>query len=211
LKFIAYIFILLLICCRSTHDNISEVENHVPDSSVADASFEASQPKKIANRRILIVGDSEACAVSWQLKNAKLPKLDVVEVECKGGTVVPYWGSQGNLKKALDKRQKFDIVIIFLGTNHYGQVVTPKVEPILDIVKERGLRCVWVGNTSVNGKKWKINHLIRDAVTPTCQYFDTEQASIPLPDGVHPDGSGAIKWLNLIWEMLPITYEDSDE
>lgn len=174
-------------------------------SSDRDAAYAT-----IAPRKVLIIGDSEACAVQWQVKNAKLP-TDQVDVECKGGTVVQYWGASGNMKRALDRHPGTDVVVIFLGTNHYGQTVTPPVAPILSLVKERGLKCVWVGNTAVNGKKWKINDLLRMAVTPTCSYFDTEAAGIPLPDGVHPDGTGALKWLRLVWPTIPMKHEESDE
>ena len=178
------------------------------DSIVAPSSD--ATYARIAKRKILIIGDSEACAVQWQVKNVKLP-TDTVDVECKGGTVVQYWGAQGNMQRALARHPGTDTVVIFLGTNHYGQTATPPVAPILDLIKQRGLKCVWVGNTAVNGKRWKINDLLRSAVTPTCSYFDTEAAAIPLPDGVHPDGTGALRWLRLVWPTIPMKYEESDE
>lgn len=207
-------FLLALLTSCKTQCDVNVTSSKV-DASVQEFESSAPEPvvesqQKIAERRILIVGDSEACAVSWQVKRVKLP-TDTVDVECKGGTTVPYWGSQGHLKMALDKHLKPDVLLVFLGTNHYGQVVTPDVKPILDIIKDRELTCMWIGNTAVKGKKWKINKLIRDAVTPTCSYFDTEEANIPLPDGVHPDGIGAVKWLKLIWATLPVKYEESDE
>lgn len=209
MKRIACSLLAFIISCSQPQHVPQLAHECAKDGPVTSSPRDAAYSKP-ASRKILIIGDSEACAVQWQVKNAKLP-TDDVSVECKGGTVVQYWGAGGNMKRALDKHPGTDVVVIFLGTNHYGQTVTPPVAPILDLVKSRGLKCVWVGNTAVNGRKWKINDLLRSAVTPTCSYFDTEAAAIPLPDGVHPDGTGALKWLRLVWPTIPMKYEERDE
>jgi len=162
------------------------------------------------NRHVLIVGDSEACAVApyakpvaWQTNDAAHEPHDDIEIDCKPGTVVQYWGGQGNLRAALERHARPDVVVVFLGTNHYREATAaPPVMPILDIISEQGARCVWIGNTAVHGKKWPINRLLSAAVQPTCEYFDTEAAGIELIDGVHPTKQGAVKWLNLVWPMV---------
>jgi len=169
----------------------------------------ALPPRKIAKRRILIIGDSEACAVAPVVKLAKLP-TDAVDVDCKGGTVVQYWGVGGNFRAALSRHPKPDVVLIFLGTNHYWQEKVPAVDPVLNIIKDRGFQCVWVGNTAVHGKSWEINGLIRAAVSPTCDYFDTEAANIPLYDGVHPNAEAALLWLQKVWPTIPLKYEEEE-
>lgn len=188
----------------------------VSDIPVIDLnSLKSSVP---VSRRVLIIGDSEACAVRPYVKEtirkvnetAGVP-TDSVDVDCKGGTVVQYWGAQGHFREALRRHPKPDTVLVFLGTNHYGQTVTPPVDQILDIIKENNMSCVWVGNTAVKGKHWRINKLLKAAVQPTCSYFDTEAAEIPLPDGVHPSGAGAIKWLKAIWPLIPPKYEESND
>lgn len=172
--------------------------------------------KKIS-RHVLVIGDSEACAVNLYIRKtvkevneAAHEPLDVVDVECKGGTVVQYWGAQGHFREALKKHPNPDAVVIFLGTNHYWQGTRPPVETILDQI-QAPTSCVWVGNTAVKGKRWNINNILREAVQPTCSYFDTEAAGIELPDGVHPSGAGAIKWLKAIWPMIPPKYGDANE
>lgn len=181
------------------------------------------------SRHVLIVGDSEACAVSSYINLKKLVATindedgaphDVVDVECKGGTVVQYWGDGGNLKLALQKHPKPDDVIVFLGTNHYwiksipettkvpGQLTLPKVRVITDQLKDTN--CIWVGNTAVHGQHWAVNGLLRDAVIPQCTYFDTEAANIELADGVHPTPAGAVKWVRLVWKEIPPKYEEAD-
>lgn len=185
----------------------------VPTVTVA-----APEAKRLP-RRVLIVGDSEACAVGYYAKKtvAKINEenhepADVVEIDCKGGTVVGYWGSGGNLKAALRRHQTPDDLLIFLGTNHYwNEKDTPNVQPILDEVTWSKANCVWVGNTAVHGRHWNINNLLRVAVTPECSYFDTEEANISLADGVHPTPEGAVKWLRLVWKTIPPKYEETHE
>jgi len=190
----------------SSHDVVAMDAIPTPAPTVAPTvDAEPVPPPKVAARRILIVGDSEACAVASQVKDAKLP-TDTVDVDCKGGTVVQYWAAGGQ------RHPRPDTVLIFLGTNHYwNQKDTPDVKPILDLVKEQGFSCVWVGNTAVKGRHWNINNLLREAVTPTCSYFDTEAADIPLWDGVHPGPAAALKWLNAVWPMIPMKYEEAHE
>jgi hypothetical protein len=217
--------LLFAIACKSPVDSLPVVPPVVeagPPLAVQPAIIEAGPvvvTSWIAPREVLIIGDSEACAVSYVVKatvkqiniDAKQPE-DVVNVDCKGGTVVPYWGTGGHFRAALARHPKTDAVLIFLGTNHYwNQKDTPNVVPILDLIKEKGLNCVWVGNTAVHGKHWNINNLLRTAVTPTCSYFDTEAANIPLADGVHPDRAGSVKWLKAIWPTIPLRYEENDE
>lgn len=174
----------------------------------------ATSVRVTRGRQILIVGDSEACAV--QLLN-DLPKLvasinrsqerpvDSVSVECKSGTTVQHWGS-GPLREALNKHPNPDVVIVFLGTNHYSQRTLPPVSSVLD---ELGpAQCVWVGNTAVHGRNWPINSLLRQAVQPRCTYFDTEAAQIELADGVHPTVKGAEKWIRGVWRVVPSVYEE---
>lgn len=186
--------------------------------SCSETSCPWPPPKKHAARKVLIVGDSEACAVSQYIDLRKLVAQindedglphDHVDVACKGGTVVQYWGAGGNLKIALQKYPHPDAVLVFLGTNHYWQDKAPPTQTVTDQLKDTN--CIWVGNTAVHGRYWKINHLIYEAVTPQCSYFDTETADIPLADGVHPTPAGATKWIRAVWPMIPPKYEASDE
>lgn len=169
-------------------------------------------------RNVLIVGDSEACAVSYYVKetvkalnDAAQEPRDSVDVVCKGGTVVQYWGGGGHFREALSSHPKTDSVLVFLGTNHYGSTATPPVKPMLDLVTDHKLDCLWVGNTAVKGKHWPINDIMRDAVSPTCSYFDSEAASISLADGVHPTKEGAIRWIKLVWPLIPPKYNATIE
>lgn len=218
------IFATLIACNRPTVVDPPSQPTPVADVvELAEAAVvtDAAPPQKVmraVSRQILIVGDSEACAVKplaqkvfdEQDKSVGIP-TDRVSVECKGGTTVAYWGAQGHLKEALAKHPNQDVVVVFLGTNHYGQSKTPDVSIVLDGIENSGAQCVWVGNTAVDGRRWKINKLIHDAVTPRCRYFDTEAANIPLADNAHPTSAGAIKWLRLVWEVIPTKFEEDHE
>lgn len=175
------------------------------------------QPRPIP-RKILVVGDSEACTVGPHLQHVAdkiddelgLPH-DKIALSCKDGTTVQYWGLQGHLQEALGHKFQPDTVVIFLGTNHFGSTSTPPVSPIINLVKQRDLTCVWVGNTAVRGRHWPVNDLLRKAVTPTCTYFDTEDHGVDLVDGAHPGPVAAVLWLEAVWRMIPKKYEESHE
>ena len=161
-------------------------------------------------RHVLVVGDSEACAAGAHAKEVAESHGDVVEVVCKPSTTVAYW-SGGPLEKALNASPGIDTLVVFLGTNHYLDHRAPVITPVLGTIAAHGLRCVWVGNTSVRGRHWPINGLLRDAVTPACVYFDTEAADVPLVDGVHPGPIAARRWLEDVWRVIPPRYEDGSQ
>lgn len=215
------VLLLLVFAACGRQDAVEPADSQaVAIQNVVEASHvivEAAAPKPVG-RHVLIVGDSEACAVrplAQRIFNEeaqkKLVPTDSVSVECKGGTTVQYWGVQGHLKEALQKHPNPDVVIVFLGTNHYGQNKAPDPTIVLDGIENSGAQCVWVGNTAVDGRRWRINSLIRDAVTPRCTYFDTEAAGIPLADNAHPTPQGAIKWLRLVWAVIPQKFEEEHE
>lgn len=148
---------------------------------------------------ILIIGDSEAGAAATQLQRVKQP-YEHVDLDYKVGSQIQFWTS-GAFKKSLDSHPGVDEVIIFLGTNNYGSKSLPDVTPILDEIKRRNLKCVWVGPTAVFGKKWPINDLLKASVSSTCTYVDTQALGVELHDGVHPTPAGALKWLRFVWSV----------
>lgn len=199
--------LLLLSACDSVTDETFDNLSVPPIDSPAEAAPVFLAPKRLvpAPRRILIVGDSEACTVKYQVAKVKLA-TDTVDVDCKGGTVTDYWAKGGNFRGALSRHPEPDVVLVFLGTNDFWKKVAPDTGPITDLIHDRNLGCVWVGPTAVHGKQWPVNDMLRDEVTPTCEYFDTEYEDIPLWDGVHPDPAAAERWLRLIWKQIPLQY-----
>lgn len=204
----------------SSHDVVAMDAVPAPAPTVPPVVDAApAPPPKTVARHVLIIGDSEACAVAPVAKevakawaDAHGQPVDDVAVECKGGTVISYWAQGLHAQLALNAHPKTDTLLVFLGTNHYWQktlVGDPK--PILDLVTGRNLQCVWVGNVAFRGKKWPVNEQIRAAVTPTCSYFNAEEEPIQLWDGAHPDRANARKWLTDVWETIPLKYEETHD
>jgi len=162
----------------------------------------ATSAEKQRPRNVLIVGDSEACAVgavASDVANEQVPP-DNVNVSCKAGSTVQYWSGL-HMKHALSLYPASDVVLVFLGTNHYTSRSAPDVKPLLSELAARRLPCVWVGNVAVHGKSWPINALLKAAVSPPCSYFDSER--VKLQDGVHPDRTNAKLWLRQVWAAIP--------
>jgi len=204
----------------SSHVNHDVVEMDAiasPQPSISLVDPRARASANPISRRILIIGDSEACAVGLVAqevvrelaKESNVP-VDHVDVECKVGTVIQYWAG-GHFQAALTAHPKPDTVLIFLGTNHYRQKSVPSSRVILEQITQQHLSCIWVGNVAVKGKTWPINRMLREAVSPPCDYFDAEAFPMKLGDGVHPDRANAKKWLKAIWAMIPLKYETPHE
>jgi lysophospholipase L1-like esterase len=164
-------------------------------------------------RNVLIIGDSEACAVSSvsaevaaEYARDNVQPLDKVRTVCKSGSRVDYWAF-GRFLSALNDDQETDNVIVFLGGNHIDQTKAPNISVMLDIVSKKNVGCFWAGNALLHGKTWKMNDLMREAVTPTCDYVDLEKIVVTLSDGLHPDRTGAKLWLQTIWFLLPLKHE----
>jgi hypothetical protein len=144
-------------------------------------------PRKTEN--ILVMGDSEAGSVYFALSGAKKKDESLGQTaarlagathngeslafEYKGGTPIDYWSKQGHGKEAIDKHPEAGTVIIFLGTNDYWKRETPDVEPLLKEVRAAGLKCIWAGNTSVNGRKWSLNTKLKAVVEKDSKYTET--------------------------------------
>lgn len=151
-------------------------------------------------RGILVVGDSEACAVETAVR-ARTNQTSETMFDCKVSSTISYWSERINV--TLRDHPHPSTVVVFLGTNHYWLTKDlPDVGPIIDPIKATGATCVWVGNTAVRGRTWPVNRLLKDAVGPRCSYFDTEAAKIPLRDGIHPTPAGATKWVDMLWPLV---------
>lgn len=148
---------------------------------------------------ILVIGDSLACGSKLRMGEV-LRKNESADWECKVGTTIEFWNA-GRAKNALDRHQNATSVIIFLGTNNYYQTSAPAVSNILKEINDRNLKCVWVGNTAVRGKKWPINASLKASVQPTCTYIDAENAGINLPDAIHPSWDSWLILLKMIWSV----------
>jgi hypothetical protein len=149
--------------------------------------------------KILVIGDSEAVAVSHFFSSVQQQR-EVVDKEAKGGTSIQQWFGD-RLDTALAKHKDSDTIVIFLGTNNIGRSTELDTSPLLNKIKDK--KCIWVGPPAVNGHKWKFNQLLRDNVlkNSNCKYLNSEDLKLKLPDGYHPDGQSCILWLQEVWKI----------
>jgi len=203
--------VLAVACGRG---EVPNVPAHVDEPHAADPLVPAVVRLAVP-RDVLVVGDSEACAVGavaratvQRLNDELVVPHDVVHVECRVGSTVQLWSS-GLLRQALARHPSAEVVVVFLGTNHYGALRAPPVDDLLLQLGDRP--CTWVGNVAVHGRAWPINAMLRRAVGDRCTYVDSEALALRLPDGVHPDRASAIAWLRAAWSTVPQRYEVKDE
>lgn len=201
-----YSMLFLLIGCQSNNYqqpknvNIDEADN----SNLVDASIDVITEtnltiSKSKHQNILIIGDSEAMFAGFKVKNIQQPN-ETVYVDGKPSTTIGQWNN-GMFRKEMDKYFDLDVVVIFLGTNNVELHEMPPYQNILNEVKVRQLKCVWVGPPKVYNRHHQMNDLIKEAVSDTCIFIDTEALGIELVDNVHPTPTGTIKWLNEIWRV----------
>lgn len=155
------------------------------------------------HQNILLIGDSEVMYINWYFKPMRKPN-ETVYFDSKPGTTIGWWNG-GVFHREMSKYPNLDMVIVFLGTNNFNFTFLQPHQNILDEIKARNIKCIWVGPTDVRMRGYKNPHitgqLIKDAVDGLCTYVDTESLSIPLADGVHPTQDGAVKWLTEIWDV----------
>lgn len=191
----------LLMACQTT--NVVPISN-TDAMCIEDAGVESATSNVIVDvgpkhQNILIIGDSQARYAKWQIKKIQRPN-ETIFVDDKGGTTILWWNNK-HFREEMAKYPNVDVVVIFLGTNNFNFTFLQPHQDILDVLHERRLKCIWAGPTKVDGRKHVINKLIKDAVSGTCSYVDTEELDIPLADGVHPTPQGTIKWLQEIWKV----------
>ena len=154
-----------------------------------------------APSRILLIGDSQVQYMDWYFSKSGVKRSnETVFFDSKPGTTIGYWNN-GVFVQEMWKYPRMDVVIIMLGTNNWAfRGYHQNLTIIIDEIKRRKVKCLWVGGTEVYHHHHPyINDWLRNNVSP-CVFFDTEATGISLLDGVHPDLNGGIKWLHLIWQ-----------
>lgn len=201
-------FLPLLVACHSDFVPFPSAVDTSTNQCIVDAdAIENGAPETIvlpppapkSPERILLIGDSQVQYMDWYFSRAKVKhENETVFFDSKPGTTIGTWNNY--FISEISKYPNLDVVIIFLATNNNNFRYLQPMYNILNEVKRRKLKCLWVGGTEVYGKHHPIiNNLVHQAVEPTCTFFDTEEAGIDLLDQVHPSLRGGIKWLQLIW------------
>lgn len=174
-------------------NNGSEVEFTV--WADGDGSF----PLSLANKTVLLVGDSMAEGVGPVLKK---------RVEGTGGrfidghersSTIVWWQGSGKLREML-ARYHPDIVFIALGANEIFLKQPELRAPLIQqMVEEIGARpSFWIGPPS-----WKPDSGLVRVIEENFQlghFYNSNDLKVPrAPDGKHPTAQGYEIWTDLIW------------
>ena len=124
--------------------------------------------------------------------------------DSQGGIAVPILRSQGHRVVDLHKdgirveatcRTQVarigtpEVVIVFLGSNHYDDSHAPNVSCVLHNLPVDS-KCIWVGPPYIRDLKYKGEDELRKQVEGRCIYV-SEQEIRDLPDKIHPRGKSA--------------------
>lgn len=161
-------------------------------------------------RNVLIVGDSEACAVGnvAQRTSDEIGWGHVIDTSCKSGSTIQDW-SGNRIDAALKDHSRADVVIVFLGGNNVHNENTNGAETIIEKITARRSACVWVGNAKLFEKTWRINSSLKEVVEASgCRYLDSELLNLKLVDKMHPDVESAKLWFKSAIALVPVLYEE---
>ncbi len=161
-------------------------------------------------RNVLVVGDSEACAVGnvAQRTSDESGWGHVIDTSCKSGSTIQDW-SGNRIDAVLKTHARADAVIVFLGGNNVHNENIAGVETIIEKIKSHRLSCVWVGNARLFEKTWRINSLLKEVVEASgCRYLDSELLNLKLIDKMHPDVESAKLWFKSAIALVPVLYEE---
>ncbi len=197
LKFLLFGFLLTTNCESQTKaENIDSATIYDSHQQIFDVQ---SYDTLDLITKTLIIGDSEAGRCFPRI-NLIASQREQFVLDYKTSSTIQHWANK-KFESSINTHNP-NRVIVFLGTNNYAENKLPDIKQILNVISKNSIECVWVGPVAVRGnKKIIINDLLRDAVQPTCKYFDTINADIPLEDGIHPGKIGIDKWLTLIWSL----------
>ena len=203
------LLISMLLACQAEPVNTFVPAANRSEAPIKDAEQSVGEPIAITTEAIpdppkpkviLLIGDSEVMYMDWFFSRAHVKQPnETVLFDSKPGTTIGTWNFI--FVSEMARYQKVDEVLIFLGTNNFNFPFLQNHDNILNEVKRRKVKCLWIGPTKVYGKHHPINEMIKQAVEPTCTFFNTEEDGIELQDGVHPTLAGGIKWLKDIWSV----------
>jgi lysophospholipase L1-like esterase len=164
------------------------------------AEGEGIFPLSLANKTILLTGDSMSEGIGWSFKD---------KVEAAGGKLVvqPWyssttvgWQGERRLSQYIERYHP-DIVFIALGSNEiFTNDMTTRAEAVRSITAELGnIPAYWIGPPS-----WKpdhgIVHTIEENFRPGYFYNSNDLVVPRRKDGAHPTVEGYVTWADLIWK-----------
>lgn len=163
------------------------------------AEGEGAFPLSLANKTVLLVGDSMAEGVGpWLKKKVESTGGRFIDGHERSSTIV-WWQGSGKLRELLALHHP-DIVFIALGSNEiFLQQPELRAPLIKQMVEEIGARSsFWIGPPS-----WKpdtgLVHVIEENFQPG-HFYNSNDLKVPrAADGKHPTAQGYDTWTNLVW------------
>jgi lysophospholipase L1-like esterase len=164
------------------------------------AEGEGIFPLSLANKTILLTGDSMSEGIGWSFKE---------KVEAAGGKLVvqPWyssttvgWQGERRLSQYIERYHP-DIVFIALGSNEiFTNDMTTRAEAVRNITAELGdIPAYWIGPPS-----WKPDHGIVRTIEENFRpgyFYNSNSLVVPRrKDGAHPTVEGYVTWADLIWK-----------
>jgi lysophospholipase L1-like esterase len=189
-----------------------------PVASPAPASAAPSVPRASSTaldlsgvKVVLHVGDSEvgyAAGLSKEMR-AKFEARgieyhDDAWTSARLETVL----SEKKLEK-LVKAYKPDLLLLNLGTNNLAypnaKALAPAAAKVAARVASLVPRCVWIGPPHLppaEKTEGAVVEVLAANASP-CRFVDSQAFELSYqPDNIHPDGRGAARWANNLWEIL---------
>lgn len=147
-----------------------------------------------SRKQYLLIGDSEAGALSYSVKRQKIDGC--WDFKFLVGSKTAFWK-----KETAKLNDIYDAIFISLGANDYA---SPKsisgVTEISEWASEHSHQCIWIGPPKLWNKESSVVETIKK--TTKCKFFDSSVERIELSsDLVHPTYSGADFWLKKILEQ----------
>ncbi|HEY0379672.1 MAG TPA: SGNH/GDSL hydrolase family protein [Pyrinomonadaceae bacterium] len=164
------------------------------------ADGEGIFPLSLANKTILLTGDSMSEGIGWSFKE---------KVEAAGGKLVvqPWyssttvgWEGEHRLSQYIEHYHP-DIVFIALGSNEiFTSDMTARAAAVRSITAELGdIPAYWIGPPS-----WKPDHGIVRTIEENFRpgyFYNSNSLVVPRrKDGAHPTVEGYVTWTELIWK-----------
>lgn len=127
-----------------------------------------------------VIGDSQGGIAVPILRSRG---YDVVDLHRDGARV------EGTCRSQVGRIGRSDLVVVFLGSNHYDDGRSPNVRCVLDAIPE-GSRCIWVGPPFIRDGRYRFEDELRESVASRCTYVSLQDIR-NMPDRIHPRGRSA--------------------
>jgi hypothetical protein len=171
-----------------------------------DVSFKAwsegdgTYPISLANKTVLLTGDSMSEGIGWTMKEKVQAAGGRLIVQPVYSSTTVQWEAEGKMRQYIEQYHP-DIIFIALGSNEiFISDMTSRSKAVREIAAEIGDRpAYWIGPPSWKPDKG-IVHAIEENFRPG-HFYNANDLVVPRRrDGAHPTPDGFKTWTDLIWD-----------